>query len=279
MKEMKISRRNGVSLFLLLLSMLSVSANSSPYQFLLKKAEALMFINPKQSAYYSYTAYNKAKQTSDSLLITQSLMLYGQAIMLQGDFDISLGVYYDAIDFCPQHESAVKAKIDVSMGMLYRNLHDYSKAFHLINQATSIYKSLNDSAGIAACYNSRGIVHNDLNENDMAEVFFTKALRINRARNDKKAIAGNINNLCMYEGNTKEKIAMLNEAIVINQSLNAIWSISENYNNLGVQYFFAKDYSTALSKLKIAKDYALKINAKELICDNHRYFSWVYNAQ
>lgn len=264
--------------FLLFLSGSAWATPISPYQSLLKQAECLMYSNPKKSSYYSYTAYNKAKQTTDSVFITQSLMLYGQAIMLQGDFDISLGVYYDALDYCPKNEYRLRARIDVSMGMLYRNLRDFSKAFRLINGATAIYKSLNDSTGIAICYNSCGIIHTDLNENDMADLFFKKALQINRKRHDLKAVAGNINNLCMYEGNTKEKISMLNEAIAINKSLNAVWSVSENYNNLGVQFFYAKDYNAALSALKKAKEYALKISAKELICDNYRYLSWVYNA-
>lgn len=257
-------------------SVLAIS--TSPYMPLLKQAESLMYSNPKKSSYYSYTAYNKAKQSTDSVFITQSLMLYGQAIMLQGDFDISLGVYYDALDYCPKSNKLLRARIDASMGMLYRNLRDFSKAFHLIDGATSIYKSLNDSTGIANCYNSRGIIHTDLNENEMADVFFKKALLINRKRNDLKAIATNINNLCMYEGNTNEKINMLSEAISINKSLNAIWSLSENYNNLAVQYFYNKNYTASLEALRNARKFALQISAKELMCDNYRYLSWVYNA-
>lgn len=278
MRKIKIARRNSVALFLLLITTISAFPNSSPYEQLLKQAESLMYSNPKKSSYYSYAAYNKSKQTTDSIFITKSLMLYGQAIMLQGDFDISLGVYYDALDYCPKQNKRLRASIDVSMGMLYRNLRDFSKAFHLIDGATSIYKSLNDSAGIAVCYNSRGIIHTDLNENEMADTFFKKALKINRKKKYLKAAAGNINNMCMYEGNTKEKISMLYEAIAINKSFNAIWSVSENYNNLGVQYFFAKKYNEALEALKMAREYALQIKAKELMCDNYRYLSWVYNA-
>ena len=37
-----------------------------------------------------------------------------------------------------------------------------------------------------------------------------------------------------------EKLSLINEAIVINKNLNSQWSLGENYNNMGKQYFYAK---------------------------------------
>lgn len=67
------------------------------------------------------------------------------------------------------------------------------------------------------------------------------------------------------------KRSELREAIAINDSLGTVWSLGENYNNLGTQYFYAGEYKKGLAALDTAMVYARKINAKELITDNYRY--------
>ena len=72
---------------------------------------------------------------------------------------------------------------------------------------------------------------------------------------------------------------LLEEAIGINKHLNALWSLAENYNNMGMQLFYAKKYDDALDALKQAEGYASEVNAHELICDNYEYLSKVHSAQ
>ena len=132
---------------------------------------------------------------------------------------------------------------------------------------------------MANAYNARGLIHVYMKEYEIADKFFKDALRINKTLGDKKNIAANINNLCLYEGDTEEKIKLIQEAIVINKNLNALWSLAENYNNLGMQLLYAKKNNEALSALKKAAVYAFDVNAHELICDNYEYLSKVYAAQ
>ena len=47
---------------------------------------------------------------------------------------------------------------------------------------------------------------------------------------------------------------------------------------MGKQYFYAKQYNNALMALQRAYEVASSISAKELICDNYEYLSWVYDA-
>ena len=60
--------------------------------------------------------------------------------------------------------------------------------------------------------------------------------------------------------------------------MGANWSLAENYNNLATQYFNKRDYNKALEWLQNAFILANNLSAKELICDNYRYQTWVYNA-
>ena len=45
-----------------------------------------------------------------------------------------------------------------------------------------------------------------MSEFTVAERFFQRALAINRAQRNLKEIATNLNNLCLYRGNTEEKL-------------------------------------------------------------------------
>ena len=121
-------------------------------------------------------------------------------------------------------------------------------------------------------------MHHYLNEFVVAERFFQRALAINRAQRNLKEIATNLNNLCLYQGNTEEKLAFIREAITINKNLDAQWSLGENYNNMAKQYYYGKQYSKALEALQKAYEYAHNIGARELICDNYEYSSMVYAA-
>ena len=259
----------------------TINANSyqrDVWKFLDKSYKSLL-TDPKQAVDYTLQAFDILKQTTDSNLIVSTLIVSGHAYMLYGNFDMSVNTYYKALSYCPAKDLKTKAKINVNLGALYGSLKDFSKAINLIDNATSTYKVLKDSSGMANAYNARGLIHVYMKEYEIADKFFRDALRINKTLGDKKNIAANINNLCLYEGDTEEKIKLIQEAIVINENLNALWSLAENYNNLGMQLFYAKRNNEALSALKKAAVYAFDVNAHELICDNYEYLSKVYAAQ
>ena len=71
---------------------------------------------------------------------------------------------------------------------------------------------------------------------------------------------------------------MLREAITINKNLDARWSLGENYNNLGKQYYYAQRYQESLEALDVARGYADQIGARELISDNYEYRAMVFAA-
>ena len=202
----------------------------------------------------------------------------GVAYKFLGDFDISIKTLYDAWDCCPETHHELYTDILMQIANVYCRLRDYNKAFEINDRATSLSKVYQDSTRLAACYNNRGIIHYSLNEFKTAEQLFRNALQINRRIGDIKAVAANLNNMCLYEGDIKEKLELIQEAIVINRNMNATWALAENYNNMGKQYFFAKQYTNALDALAKAREAADRSAAKELICDNYEYSSWVYAA-
>ena len=245
---------------------------------LVEQAQNALFSNPKQASYYAAQAAALFPEDQPNEICTQAMILHSQAEQLLGNFDLSIKNLYNAQRYINPANKRQTAQLYSLMGRVYSKLGDYNKGIELNDKATSIFKSLGDSASVAGCYNERGVMHYLLDEFVVAEKFLQRALTINRAQRNLKEIATNLNNLCLYQGDTEKKLSLIQEAIAINKNLDAQWSLGENYNNMGKQYYFGEQYSKALEALQKAYEYAHNIGAKELICDNYEYSSWVYAA-
>lgn len=269
-----------LSLILCLIGLFSSHAENEQEKAdsLINKATESLYNNPQQASYYASKVIALFPDERQNDLKARALFYYSQAENLLGNFDASIKSLYDALEYVAPSNKALSGEIQALIGVVYCKLSDYNKAIEMIDKATAIFKSIGDSVSIASCYNNRGIVHYSKNEFDTAEQFLQQALAINRHQKNLRGIAANLNNLCLYQGNFEEKIGLIREAIIINRNLDSQWSLGENYNNMGKQYFYAKQYSNALLALQKAYDAASSINAKELICDNYEYSSWVYEA-
>lgn len=252
--------------------------NTEQIRTLIEQAEKDLYNSPKLASFYAAQAEALLPEKAPNENRAQAMLLYCHAEQLLGNFDVSIKHLYDTEKYISPANKQQKAQLYSLMGRIYGKLGDYNKAIELNDKATSIFKAIGDSASIADCYNQRGVTHHFMNEPAVADRFFRRALAINRAQRDLKGIAANLNNLCLYEGDTEEKLALIQEAITINKHLEAQWSLGENYNNMGKQYYYGKQYPKALEALQKAYEYAHSIGARELICDNYEYSSMVYAA-
>ncbi len=247
----------------------------------IEKAKDITYINPEQAVYLATKAIGLLATEEKSDLKAQALLVSAQADRLLGNFDSSIKSLFDALEFITFSDKSLEAQIYSMMGILYGILSDYNKAFEYNDKATSIFKMLNDSASIALCYNNRGLIYYFLDEFHNAEQFLNQSLKINRSLQLLRPVAANLNNLSLFEskGSSVNKLDLIKEAIAINKNLNLQWSLGENYNNMGKQYYFHKQYDKAIEALGIAYSYASSLEAKDLICDNYEYLSMVYAAK
>jgi hypothetical protein len=207
----------------------------------------------------------------------EAAIIKGRAFLNTGEFESAFETLYPAYDICPSSKPKYQMQLAVFLGDTYRSLKQDAKASSFLEKAIAIANKGKDLPTLALCYNVMGLINISINKNEKAEGYFYKSLEINRRLNKPKAIASCLNNLCLYENNKPlEKVKLLEEAIRINTSLNASWSIAENYNNMAVQYFYAKQYPQAIACLQKAEKIANGLKAKELISDNYRYKSWIY---
>ena len=241
----------------------------------IRRAHQSTYADPVKAVSYSNTAILKAELSGDANLICLSLLALGRSYINLGSFDMGFEAFYNALDKCPADNKGLLAEIHVNISYLYISLGDVKKAFQFVDKGLEYFWELQDSSGIARCYNAKGLAYERSENNPKAEECFKYALKINRELNDSKNVAANLNNLGLLEENPDEKIKWLEEAVQINRSLGANWSLAENYNNLATQYFNKRDYNKALEWLQNAFILANNLSAKELICDNYRYQTWV----
>ncbi len=211
-------------------------------------------------------------------IVMQTYVLIGNSYDLQGDFDLGVLYLSECLDFCRIDDAKYKAILHHRLAALYNCLYDRVKAKEHIHDAFDNYELLDNEIGIANCYNILGLIHVNEDHNSKADSVFHLALDIYRKHELEKSIAVVLNNMSMYNENPPEKISHLKEAIATNRRYNRIWSLAENYNNLGLQYFYNKQYNMALQAFDTAYTYAIATDAKEIVSDNYKYKSWMYDS-
>ncbi len=268
-----------IGLVISLLLLCGTTIAQSKIEFNLSKAEEIFKENPEEARKYSSEALRIALQDGDSLQITRCYMQIGREYLDKGNFDKSFLNYYTAEIFAPQSAYKEEAIINTIMTRFYLLVKDFDKAFEHIDSAFRFAEMTSDSATIAKVYNMRGLAYTNMEENELAEREFYRALSINERIGNMDGMVSNYNNLGLYKSqDTEHKIELLLKAIEYNISKNNNWSLGENYNNLGTQYLYKGDFRSALKYLNIARSYAKKVDAQELLCDNYRYTYWTYDS-
>lgn len=243
---------------------------------LVRRAYGMLYANPKEASSLANRALRLCDLAKPDSICREATIIYGDAEQLLGNFDLSIRILFDAEQMTDPNDRHTLARIRMLQGRVFSKLGDYARSNELNDRATATFKSLGDSTFVAQCYTQRGVTLLNQEEPQLAELFFRKSLAINREKRNLEAIAHNLNNMCLYPGDSAEKLRMIEEAISINKQLDSKWALGENYNNKGKQLCYAGRYKEALEALRTASDYIDEIGAKELLCDNYEYFAMAY---
>lgn len=238
---------------------------------LLQRAVTHLYADPKEASALANRALKLCDMSKPDSVCREASILYANAEQLLGNFNLSIKTLFDAEQMTDSTDLHTFARIFVLQGRVFSKLGDYARANKLNDRATAIFKSLGDSAWVAKCYTERGVTLLNTDEFILAEHFFRKSLDISRKLKNLEAIARNLNNMCLYPGDSDEKLKIIEEAITINKHLDSKWALGENYNNKGKQLCYANKPREALAALEIANRYIDEIGARELLCDNYEY--------
>ncbi len=265
-------------LLALLLPLGSAGADTNPTALrLLEKARESLYSSPKEASRLAGNAIRLSDLSDPDSVCREATILYGEAEQLLGNFDLSIRTLHDAEALVDSSDMATRARLYALQGRVFGKLGDFSRSSELNDKATSIFRALGDSTSVAWCYNERGVMLLNTDQYVVAEHLFRRALDINRRQHNLEGIARNLNNMCLYRGDSEEKLAMIDEAITINKNLDSKWSLGENFNNKGRQLCYAGRPQEALQALDEAYKYISQIEARELLCDYYEYMALAYS--
>lgn len=252
---------------------LYAAGNTEKAREVFNEGKSLLYSNPKEASALAKRAIKLCDTSFPDSLCREATILYATAEQLLGNFDLSLQVINDAEMMSDTTDIHTKARLFELRGRVLSKLGDFSRSTEYNDKATSLFRSLGDSASVASCYNERGVMLLNIHNYVLAEHFFNRALEINRKLRNLQAIATNLNNMCLYPGDSDAKLKMIDEAIAINKNLDSKWALGENFNNKGKQQIFSGRYREALTSLEEASGYINEIGARELLCDYYEYMS------
>ncbi len=248
-------------------------------QRLLSETSSILESDPKSASMLANRVLKLSDTANPDSATIAATVIYGEAEQLLGNFDLAIHILYDAEGLIGKDDTRWLARLYKLQGRVFSKLGDYQKSAELNDRATSMFRALGDSSFVADCYNERGVMLLNMHEYVVAEHFFRRALDINRKLKNLKGVAKNLNSMCLYEGDTADKLIMVEEAIAINKHLGNNWALGENFNNKGKQLYYARRYDESLKALAHAKTYIDSLEAKELLCDNYEYMSMVNAAK
>lgn len=245
---------------------------------LVAQARACLYSNPKEASRLAGKAIQISDLARPDSTCLAATILYGEAEQLLGNFDLSIRVLHDAETFVDKSDTRTLGCLYALQGRVLGKLGDFSRSSELNDRATSIFRALGDSSAVAWCYNERGIMLLNTDQFAVAEHLFRRALDINRRLHDLKAIASTLNNLCLYPGDSREKLEMIDEAIAINRNLESTWGLGENLNNKAKQLCYAGRPREAIGVLAEAYSHISQIEARELLCDYYEYMAMAHSG-
>lgn len=215
--------------------------------------------------------YSDAIQNADSLYSyiysqsgTEKLVAYRNFIRSTRNINPSKGIDLskESIALADSlQEMKLKAEIINEVAVCYRKLNLYDKAFDLHLEALDVFKTLNDSVGIAYTYANIGNVYYFFQEYEKALEYHFKGLLLKEYLNDEPQIAYSQNaiGMVLFEmGEYGRAMDFYISALNIRKKYHQPLEVSNIYANLGKVMAKLGRYDDAMLYLEQARDAYIK---------------------
>ncbi len=163
--------------------------------------------------------------------------------------------------------------VNDGMGVLNRNLSDYSKALYYHRKALAIAEKTGNIYFQVQALNNIGVVYRRIDDNSKALFFHIKALKLAEEINDVKNICiayNSIGNIYFSLAKYNEAIMYFEKALPLEKKRGNLLGVSINLDNIGSVYEALGNNDKALNNYKnsLYYDLAIKNKAGEGICYN-----------
>src|SRR5690606_33435240 len=235
---------------------------------------------------------NKAlKVSEENQLKTQIGNAYlniGTAHIIFGDYQKAMDNFVWAKSIFEELPKTPQTKIEIlqgvartygSMGIVFSEQSNYSKALQYYLEAAKGYENLKEQAQASKIYNNIGVVYRAQNEADKALEYFIKALTIQKENNDpnKGITQTNIANIYFKKGKLDEAFQYYTAAkSSIDENPNPR-ALGEWHNNIGAYYAVRKYPEMAVENWQKAVVSFKQINDKFGLADTYLHLAEFHN--
>lgn len=165
----------------------------------------------------------------------------------------------------------LKIEVYTSLGVLYRNLSNYTNAIRFHNDALNLAKELDDKHQQVKSLNNLGVVYRRLDNHAYASEYHMKALKLAEEIKDSFNISvacNSLGNIFSLNGRYNEALDYFQRALYMSKQMNNLLGQAMNYNNIGEVYEFKGNYLKAKEYYSKSLDLNYQINSLKGIAIN-----------
>ena len=170
-----------------------------------------------------------------------------------------------------QNDEIVLGKVYTTLGIVHKNLSEFSKALEYYNISLKINEEIEKNEGIAVNLGHIGIVYHLLADYTKAIEYYEKALNLYELIGNTFSFTATLNNIAMvYDGlkDYSKAIEYQLKALDLNEKIANKVGIASNLGNIGLISSNQNDFEKALEFLERALEINIEINEKSAIANN-----------
>lgn len=244
-------------------------------------ATEYMSSDPKLMQDYAKKALELSKKIKHRVEEGNAYLNLGNANIILGNYPVALenfsnaqNVFESEINSDSKKDDAIKnglARAYGSIGIVFSEQSNYSKALQYYLKAVKIYEEIKDETKVARIYNNIGVVYKSQNEEFKALEYFIKAQKIQEKIGDNALgiMTTNIGNIYLKQKNFPKAFEYYSKAKTVFEKKPDARGLGELYNNLGTYYKETGKSPQALESWKKAISEFASIEDKFGISDTY----------
>ena len=196
------------------------------------------------------------------------MLLKSRLLMQMEDFEQALEIEelaYNITTKIENHRQSMQMRAETRKlkGLIYYYDNDYNKAQAMFEDALRLFKSAEDTAGMAAAYNNLGVLAMSQGDWKETETLYLESLKLEEQRYNLNGISFVFNNLGYLfdeKGDYEKSLFYLHKAYEIQLLLNDRYTVANILINIGVNHMDNGQYQLAANSFQEALQVSYKFN-------------------
>jgi tetratricopeptide (TPR) repeat protein len=248
-------------------------------------------LDPQKTLDFAQQALRLSKKIKHKVAEGNAYLNIGNANIILGSYTIALQnctsaalLFENETNSNPKQVTDIKkglAKAYGSIGIIFSEQSNYTKALHFYLKSVKIYESLNDQAKCASIYNNIGIVFKSQSSDFKALEYFVKAQKIKEKLNDPTIgiTITNIANCYLKQKNFDKAFDYYLQAKKSFDKFPNPRGLGEWYNNFGLLYKATNNPDKAIENWNLAIETFKTIEDKFGVADTYLHLGQLYLEQ